>query len=60
MNLTNKEIFSFFLSSLNIRMIETALANEYLKQEIRTPIHLSIGQEISASSICNLLRKMIM
>ena len=38
-------------------MIETALAKEYLKQEIRTPIHLSIGQEISASSICNLLEK---
>ncbi len=38
-------------------MIETAIANEYFKQEIRTPIHLSIGQEISASGICNLLGK---
>ncbi len=57
MNLNNKEILNLFLSSLNIRMIETALANEYFKQEIRTPIHLSIGQEISASSICNLLGK---
>ena len=57
MKSTNKEILNVFLSSLNTRMIETALAKEYLKQEIRTPIHLSIGQEISASSICNLLKK---
>ena len=57
MKSTNKEILKLFLSSLNTRMIETALAKEYLKQEIRTPIHLSIGQEISASSICNLLEK---
>ena len=57
MKSTNKEILKLFLSSLNTRMIETALAKEYSKQEIRTPIHLSIGQEISASSICNLLKK---
>ena len=57
MKSTNKEILNVFLSSLNTRMIEIALAKEYLKQEIRTPIHLSIGQEISASSICNLLKK---
>ena len=57
MNFNNNVILNLFLSSLNIRMIETALANEYFKQEIRTPIHLSIGQEISASSICNLLGK---
>tara|TARA_Y100000591_G_scaffold329934_1_gene359606 strand:- start:155 stop:1120 length:966 start_codon:yes stop_codon:yes gene_type:complete len=45
------------LSSIRIRLIEEALAEEYFKQEIRTPIHLSIGQEFVASSICNFLSK---
>ena len=33
------------------------MANEYYKQEIRTPIHLSIGQELVASGVCNFLSK---
>ena len=30
---------------LRIRLIEEAIADEYKKQEIRCPVHLSIGQE---------------
>ena len=52
-----KEIKNIYFSSLRTRLIEEALAKEYFKQEIRTPIHLSIGQEFVASSICNFLSK---
>ena len=44
--MNKQEIKKIYLSSLRIRLIEEALANEYYKQEIRTPIHLSIGQSV--------------
>lgn len=37
---------------LRIRMIEEHIAAEYPKQEIRCPIHLSIGQEAQAVGVC--------
>ena len=55
--INNSELKKIYLSSFRTRLIEKALAKEYLKQEIRTPIHLSIGQELVASGICNFLTK---
>ena len=55
--INKQEIKKIFLSSLRTRLIEEALANEYFNQEIRTPIHLSIGQELVASGVCNFLSK---
>ena len=55
--INKQEIKKIYLSSFRIRLIEEALAKEYYKQEIRTPIHLSIGQELVASGICNILSK---
>ena len=55
--INKKELKKIYLSSYRIRLIEEALAKEYSKQEIRTPIHLSIGQELVASGICNFLNK---
>ena len=55
--INNSELKKIYLSSFRTRLIEKALAKEYLKQEIRTPIHLSIGQELVASGICNFLSK---
>lgn len=44
-----------FLKALRIRMIEEAIAEEYPKQEMRCPVHLSIGQEMNAVAIANSL-----
>ena len=52
-----QELKKIYLSSFRIRLIEEFLAKVYHKQEIRTPIHLSIGQEFVASGICNFLVK---
>lgn len=37
---------------LRIRTIEETIATEYAKQEMRTPMHLSIGQEAVAVGVC--------
>tara|TARA_Y100000590_G_scaffold457581_1_gene610533 strand:- start:28808 stop:29737 length:930 start_codon:yes stop_codon:yes gene_type:complete len=42
---------------LRIRMIEMAISNRYSDQEMRCPVHLSIGQEAIAVGICDSLRK---
>ena len=41
---------------LRIRRIEESIAEEYTKQEMRCPIHLSIGQEAIAVGVCKALR----
>ena len=46
--------FKLFIENLeNYYEDDLGFSKEYFKQEIRTPIHLSIGQEFVASSICN-------
>ena len=42
---------------LYIRLVEEKIRFEYVKQEMRCPIHLSIGQESAAVAVCNSLRK---
>lgn len=39
-----------------IRMVEEAIAERYQQQEMRCPVHLSIGQEGAAVSVCAALR----
>ncbi len=41
---------------LRIRMAEEAVAAEYSNQEMRCPVHLSIGQEAVAVGVCSVLR----
>ena len=41
---------------LKIRLTEEAIADEYKQQEMRCPVHLSIGQEAVAVGICAALR----
>jgi pyruvate dehydrogenase E1 component alpha subunit len=41
---------------LRIRMIEEAIADLYPDQEMRCPVHLSIGQEAAAVGVCDGLR----
>ena len=37
---------------LRIRMVEEAIAELYAEQEMRCPVHLSIGQEAAAVGAC--------
>ena len=41
---------------LRIRMIEESIAERYSEQEMRCPVHLSIGQEATAVGACHALR----
>lgn len=41
---------------VRIRMVENRIADEYKYDEIKTPIHLSIGQEAIAAGVCVHLR----
>jgi len=42
---------------LKIRVVEECIADEYVKQEIRCPMHLCIGQELAPSLIGLLAKK---
>ena len=42
---------------LRIRMIEESIAQRYSEQEMRCPVHLSIGQEGPAVGVCAALRQ---
>ena len=53
---SRKVEISLFETILRIRMVEERIATEYEKQEMRCPVHLSIGQEVAAG-ICLPLRK---
>ena len=54
------DFLKIYKSTLRIRMVEEAIANRYQvngkEQKMRCPIHLSIGQEILATSICDNLK----
>lgn len=43
-------------SMVRIRMIEEAVADRYRDQQMRCPVHLSIGQEGCAAGVCSALR----
>ena len=40
---------------LRIRMVEEAIVERYAEQEMRCPVHLSIGQEAAAVGVCHAL-----
>jgi TPP-dependent pyruvate/acetoin dehydrogenase alpha subunit len=46
-----------FFQMLRIRMVEESIADRYAEQEMRCPVHLSIGQEAVAvgvrSALCS-------
>ncbi|OGQ54803.1 MAG: acetoin dehydrogenase [Deltaproteobacteria bacterium RIFCSPLOWO2_02_FULL_53_8] len=45
-------IESLYLAVLRIRRVEEAIAERYAAQEMRCPVHLSIGQEAVAAGVC--------
>lgn len=45
-----------YLRMLRIRLIEESIAERYSEQEMRCPVHLSVGQEGPAVGVCAALR----
>ncbi len=50
-------IESLYHTMLRIRRVEEAIAGHYPMQEMRCPVHLSIGQEAVAAGVCAALRQ---
>ncbi len=57
MNINKNKKIELFYSMIRMRMIEEKIAEKYSEQEMRCPVHLSIGQEAIASGICMNLQK---
>ncbi len=51
------DLKDLFFQTLRIRRIEEAIADRYVDQEMRCPVHLSIGQEGVAVGVCSQLLK---
>lgn len=46
------ELRALYRAMLRIRMVEEAIAERYAEQEMRCPVHLSVGQEAAAVGAC--------
>lgn len=55
--LGKEKMIPLYKTMLTIRMVERKIESEYKYDEIKTPIHLSIGQEAIAAGVCAQLRK---
>jgi TPP-dependent pyruvate/acetoin dehydrogenase alpha subunit len=53
----NKELLELYRVMQTIRKVERKIEDEYKNDEMKTPIHLSIGQEAIAAGVCINLRK---
>jgi pyruvate dehydrogenase E1 component alpha subunit len=47
-----KSLWRLFLEMLRVRTIERRIADRYPQEEMRCPVHLSIGQEAVAVGVC--------
>ena len=58
MSISKKEAMKLYIFMLRLRLCEEALSDEYHPaDQMRCPVHLSIGQEAIAVGICNNLLK---
>lgn len=55
--LTDAQLVEMFFSMLRIRRIEEAIESKYHENEMKTPIHLVIGEEAVSVGACMALRK---
>jgi len=51
------QLLGMFYSMLRIRRVEEAIESRYFEDEMKTPIHLVIGQEATSVGVCSVLRK---
>lgn len=54
--LSKERAWSLYSRMYRIRAVEEAIATEYVHQEMRCPVHLSIGQEAAAAAMCEALK----
>jgi len=52
----NNKLNKIYSKMIRIRMIEQRIASLYQEQEMRCPVHLSIGQEAVATGVCSQLK----
>ncbi len=52
----NEIRLDLYKKMLQIRVVETAIAQHYAEQEMRCPVHLSIGQEAAEAGACAALQ----
>ncbi len=57
MNVSNELMIKTLRDMLLIRLAEETIADLYKEQEMRTPTHLSIGQEAIAAGVCAALKQ---
>ena len=50
--INNNNLKNLYKDILKIRMVEEGISDRYSEQEMRCPIHLSIGQEAIAVGVC--------
>ncbi len=55
--LKNGDLKLFYYDMLRIRLVEEKIAEIYPEQEMRCPVHLSVGQEAPAVGVCRALGK---
>ncbi len=53
----NSDLIKVYSMMLKIRLFEQRIVQLYPEQEIRTPVHLSIGQEAIAAGVSHYLKK---
>lgn len=53
---TAKEKLQLFRTMLRIRRVQERIESEYMQDEMKTPVHLYIGQEAIAAGVCACLR----
>jgi len=56
-NLSRETLLSLYFQMLRIRKVELRIESLYHLDEMKTPIHLCIGQEAVAVGVCSVLRK---
>ena len=57
MKLNKNEILSYYKKLYKIRETELRISKEYIHQEMRCPVHLSIGQEAVAAAFSKCVKK---
>ena len=53
MSLSREELLALYRDLLRLRLVEETIASRYSEQEMRCPVHLSVGQEASAVGACS-------
>ncbi|HUC92014.1 MAG TPA: thiamine pyrophosphate-dependent dehydrogenase E1 component subunit alpha [Paenibacillus sp.] len=56
-DLTQEQLINFYEKMLLIRNVEQKIADLYDQDQMRTPVHLCIGQEASSVGVCEALEK---